>query len=150
MRQVILLRIIAGLICLFGLLHTLGAPWAPTKGLAEQAVVTAMQDVHFDVTGTTRSFWEFYQGFGYAVPIFMILAGLLLALLAQDAKREAADLRLKIALYLAAFLVNDYVLWRYLFLVPVIFSAVITALLAAALLQNRFPAQAEADTDREK
>ena len=69
----VIYRIAAALILLFDLGHTAGYPWSdPSWGVD----LGAIQSSHFKVLGFTRTYWDFYVGFGLLVSVFLLLAAI--------------------------------------------------------------------------
>jgi hypothetical protein len=128
------LRLAAGVAALYALGHTLGHPWTAPHDLMAQGVTVAMQGVHFDAAGHSRSYWEFYQGFGFAISVLLALQAALLWQLATLA-RNGQDYRIAALAHLIAFLGLAAIAYRYLFALPLWLALTIAACLAAALLQ---------------
>ena len=128
------LRLAAGVAALYALGHTLGHPWTAPHDLMAQGVTVAMQGVHFDAAGHSRSYWEFYQGFGLAISVLLALQAVLLWQLAALA-RTGQDYRIAALAHLIAFLGLAAIAYRYLFALPLWLALTIAACLAAALLQ---------------
>src|SRR5689334_4704047 len=91
--------------------HTAGAPWTPVRGAAEIAAIDALRSLHFPVQGFSRSYWDFYSGFGIAISAFLLVQAALLWQLATLAKIGADRLRPMLALLFAGFLANAAVAW---------------------------------------
>jgi hypothetical protein len=127
------LRIAAGVAALYAAGHLLGHPWTASHDVMAQGVTVAMQGVHFNAAGENRSYWDFYQGFGYALSVLLALQAVLLWQLASQA-RGGQDFRLATLAHLAAFLCLAGVAYRYLFALPLWLALVVAACLAAALL----------------
>jgi hypothetical protein len=128
------LRLAAAVAALYALGHTLGHPWTAPHDLMAQGVTVAMQGVHFDAAGHSRSYWEFYQGFGLAISVLLALQAVLLWQLAALA-RTGQDYRIAALAQLLAFLGLAAIAYRYLFALPLWLALTIAACLAAALLQ---------------
>jgi hypothetical protein len=128
------LRLAAAVAALYALGHTLGHPWTAPHDLMAQGVTVAMQGVHFDAAGHSRSYWEFYQGFGLAISVLLALQAVLLWQLAALA-RTGQDYRIAALAHLLAFLGLAAIAYRYLFALPLWLALTIAACLAAALLQ---------------
>jgi hypothetical protein len=127
------LRLAAGLAALYAAGHTLGHPWTAPHDLMAQGVTVAMQGVHFDAAGKRRSYWEFYQGFGFAISVLLAVQALLLWQLANLA-RSGRDFRGAALAHCLAFLGLAAVAYRYLFALPLWLALAIAACLGAALL----------------
>jgi hypothetical protein len=132
MTPSILLRIAAIIMLLFFVGHTSGIPWTPAVGPAEMAVIDAMKGHSFDVIGSTRTYWDFYLGFGVIISVYQLLLAVVLWQLAGLAKTDAARLRPIIASLLIAFVANAILAWKYFFAIPVVMSVVIAIVLALA------------------
>ena len=127
------LRTAAVIALLFAAGHTAGRPWTPARGPAAQSVVDAMRGVQFQAASATRSYWDFYQGFGLIVSLFLALEAILLWQLALSARR-GLDYRAGAVTHLVAFLVVGLVGARYVFALPVWFALAIAACLVLACI----------------
>jgi hypothetical protein len=123
-----LLRVAAGFTALFGVGHSYGATHPTTEG-ARGAVMLAMQSVSFDVFGSTRTYWDFYEGYGYTL---IAVAFFLTALLSLFSLRPIAQVR-DIAFVTAGVQLALAVLaFKYFFWAPGAFNAVAAACTAVA------------------
>jgi len=131
MTTTLALRICALISLLFTLGHSAGGlqKWSPN---ADNPVLRAMTDVHFDMMGMSRSYLDLYLGLGWTISIAMLLQTALLWQLASLAKTEAARVRPMIATFLLATLASGIVAWLLIFPLPVVFCAVLTVALAVA------------------
>jgi hypothetical protein len=136
MSAALWLRVAAGLAALYAAGHTLGHPWTAPHDLMAQGVTVAMQGVHFDAAGNSRSYWDFYQGFGFAISVLLALQAVLLWQLATQAG-TGRHYRSGAAAQLVAFVCLAGVAYRYLFALPLWLALAIAACLAAALLSPR-------------
>ena len=138
MKPHILLRAAAVLTLIHAALHTFGGMLqTPSRGLQETVVLAAMKGYRFDAMGSTRSYWDFYMGFGFFLSVSLVLVAVLLWQLASIAKSDAARTRpmvLAIAIGFAAFTALS---WRYFFVAPLVTEALIAALLAVAFFTSR-------------
>src|SRR5262245_2609306 len=125
------LRIAAAIMALFAAGHTLGgqSAWSP---LGETPVLQQMRDFRFDAMGTSRSYFEFYLGFGYSITVLQVMTAILLWQVAALARKDAAQARPLIATFLIAAIASTIVTWRYIFIIPLIFSIVYTLTVAIA------------------
>ena len=70
----VLYRIASVLIVVLDLGHTSGYPWSdPAWGVD----LHAMQSSHFNVLGFSRTYWNFYVGFGLSITVFLLLPALI-------------------------------------------------------------------------
>ena len=121
----------AVLLRLFALGHTLGFRQSdPTWRI--DALLDSMRSIHFDVQGFNRTYWDLFAAAGFSVGVFYLFAAILAW---QLGGLPAATLALMrgtawaFALCIAAITV---VSWRYLFVLPIAFSFVITLCLTVA------------------
>lgn len=129
MKARVLYRISAVLILLFDLGHSAGFPWSDPKWGVDTG---AMRSSHFMVLGFSRTYWDFYVGFGLIISVFLLLAAILAWQLGSLSAQAAPFLRgtaWALALGFAAITVLN---WMYFFTIPIVFSGVITVCLAAA------------------
>jgi hypothetical protein len=119
------LRIASVISLLFTVGHTVGGlqRWSPT---GDNDVLRQMTAVHFDVMGANRSYVDFYMGFGWSLSVAMVLQTVLLWQVASLARRNASGVRPMIAVFALTTLASTVIAWRFIFLVPALFS---TALL---------------------
>src|SRR5260370_35602894 len=64
-------RIAAILLLLFEAGHTSGFPWSDTQWGVD---LGSVQSTHFYIMGFSRTYWDFYVGFGLFVSVFLLLA----------------------------------------------------------------------------
>jgi hypothetical protein len=130
------LRISALVATLFALGHTLGSRkyWSP---VGETPVLQQMRDVHFNVMGVSRSFLDFYMGFGYSLSAAMFMQAILLWQLSGQVVTDPARVRPMLAVITAAAVISGVISWLLLFPVPAYFSLALIACLVVALLKAR-------------
>jgi hypothetical protein len=132
LRPTIFLRVASVLTLLYFAGHTSGIPWTPVQGPGEMAVVEAMKSQHFEVVGVTRTFWDFYYGFGVAITGYLLVQAVVLWQLAALAKTQSVSLRPIIASLCVGFLVNAVILWKFFFAIPLVLAIAITVVLGFA------------------
>lgn len=137
MKSSLMLRIAAGLTLLYCAGHTLGMPWTPSTRPSDIAVLEAMKTNRFDVAGSTRTYWDFYFGFGLAITGYLAVQAIVLWQLAPLAKNAAMEIRPVVAVFLIAFAANAIIVWRYFFVIPLVFAIAITTCLALAFVFAR-------------
>jgi hypothetical protein len=134
MKTTLFLRIASVLTFIHAVLHTIGGVFGtPTPG-AQQATAAVMKSNEFVVAGVTRSYWDFYMGFGLAVSIFLTVEAVVFWLLGSLARTDALRLRPVLATFLVGYLcvaVNSY---RYFFAGPVIAELLIALCLGLAIV----------------
>ena len=137
MKTPLLLRIAAVLTLLYFAGHTAGMPWTPVNGLKEKALFYAMRSDTFAVSGSTRSYWDFYYGFGVAISVYLLAQAVVLWQLASVARRDPMAARPMIATFFVAFIGNAIIAWRWFFFMPALFAVAIAVVLAIAFSRAR-------------
>jgi len=131
MRASIFYRIAAVLLLLFAAGHTLGFRQSdPAWGV--DALLASMRSIHFDVQGFHRSYWDLFQAAGFSVGVFYLFAAILAWQLGGLPAASLALMRGTAWAFALCFAAITVVSWRYLFVLPIAFSIVITLCLAAA------------------
>ncbi len=102
------------------------------------ALVGSMRSIHFNMMGSNRTYWDLFVGAGFHVGVFLLFTAILAWQLAGLPAETLASMRGTAWAFALCFAVVTIVSFRYLFLVPVIFSAAVTvALLAGAMLAGK-------------
>jgi hypothetical protein len=127
----ILYRISAVLLLVFAVGHLLGFRQSdPTWGV--DALLGSMRSVHFDVQGFSRTYWNLFVAAGFTVGVFYLFAAVLAWQLGGLPEETLALMRVTVWAFALCFVAITVLSWRYLFIVPIIFSIVITVCLTAA------------------
>jgi hypothetical protein len=136
MTTTILLRIAAAISLLFAAGHTLGGlkRWSP---MGENEVLNAMSTVRFETMGVSRTYLDFFMGFGWTISVALLLQSALLWQMASLARTDATQARPMIAMFALAALASGIIAWRFIFPVPAIFSGALLIVLAAAFVMAR-------------
>lgn len=114
--------------------HTTGAPWTVGEAPADIAVIEAMKSDHFPVMGVSRSYWDFFFGFGLSISVFQLLLAVVLWQLGKLAKTDAARLRPIITVFFVAFVLNAVLGVMYFFIIPVVMAILISICLGLAFM----------------
>jgi hypothetical protein len=131
MNASLLYRVASGLLVLFAAGHTLGFRRVDPRWGVDPAI-EALKTTRFDVQGLSRTYWGFYTGFGFFVTVLLLFAAVL-AWMLGGLPREVLAAMPGIAWALAlCFLAVTVLSWQYFFVVPVVFSGLITLCLLAA------------------
>jgi len=93
---------------------------------------TAMRSSHFQVLGFSRTYWDFYVGFGLDVSVFLLLAAVLAWQLGGLPAQTLPLMRGTAWVLVLCFAAISVLSWMYFFTIPLVFSIVITVCLAAA------------------
>lgn len=134
MKPVIFLRIASILTLVHSALHTIGGVFSKPEPGIGKATFAVMQSNHFHVLGVTRSYAEFYRGFGLAITLFLTAEALVFWLLASLAKKHPVELRPILWVFTLAYVVFAVISQTYLFMGPVIAEILIAASLLGAIL----------------
>jgi hypothetical protein len=137
MRASMFYRIAAVLLLLFAVAHTLGFRQSdPQWGV--DALLGSMRSIHFDVQGFKRTYWDLFVAAGFAVGVFYLFAAILAWQLGGLPPATLALMRGTAWAFALCFAAITVVSWRYLFILPIALSIVITlCLTAAAWLSTR-------------
>lgn len=137
MKASTLYRITAVLLLLFAVGHTLGFRQSdPTWGV--DALLGSMRSIHFEVQGFNRSYWDLFSAAGFSVGVLYLFAAILAWQLGGLPAATLALMRGTAWAFAFCFAIITVVSCRYLFIVPIVFSLVITLfLIAAAWLSAR-------------
>jgi hypothetical protein len=131
MRPSTFYRIASVLLVLFAAAHTLGFRQSdPQWGV--DALLASMRSIHFDVQGSNRTYWDLFLAAGFSVGVFYLFAGILAWQLGGLPAATLALMRGTAWAFALCFAAITVVSWRYLFILPIAFSIVITACLTAA------------------
>src|SRR5471030_455161 len=85
MKPKLLLRIAAILILIHAVLHTIGfSGWKSDPDPAKRQVIQLMTGQKFPFMGVSRNVGEYYEGFGYACSIALLLIAFLLWVTASE------------------------------------------------------------------
>src|SRR5947209_4209601 len=131
MKASLFYRIAAVLLLLFAVAHTLGFR-EPDPLWKVDALLSSMRSIHFDLLGVNRTYWDFFVAAGFSVGVFYLFAAILAWQLGGLPVATLALMRGTAWAFALAFVAITVVSWRYLFIIPVAFSLVITVCLTAA------------------
>jgi hypothetical protein len=131
MKASVFYRIAAGVLLLFAVAHTLGFRQSdPSWGV--DALLASMRSIRFDVGGITRTYWDLFLATGFSVGVFLFFSAILAWQLGRLPAATLALMRGTAWAFAVCFAAITVVSWRYLFIVPFVFSIVTTACLTAA------------------
>jgi hypothetical protein len=131
MKASIFYRIAAVLLLLFAIGHTLGFRQSdPTWGV--DALLGSMRSIHFDVQGVNRTYWDLFVAAGFCLGVFYLFAAILAWQLGGFPAATLALMRGTAWAFALCFAAITVVSWRYLFILPIAFSIVITLCLTVA------------------
>lgn len=131
MRASTFYRITTILLLLFAAGHTLGFRQSDPAWKAD-ALLNSMRSLHFDVQGFNRTYWDLFQAAGFSVGVFYLFAAILAWQFSGLPEQNLGRMRLTAWSFACCFAAITFLSWRYLFLIPLIFSFVITLCLVVA------------------
>jgi len=129
MRASIFYRIAAVLLVLFDAGHTSGFPWSDPQWGVD---LGSMQSTHFHIMGFSRTYWDFYVGFGLFVSMFLLLAVVLAWQLGGLPPESLARMRGTAWTFALCFAAISVLAWKYFFTIAIAFSLAVTLCLTAA------------------
>jgi hypothetical protein len=134
MSASLLYRISAVLLVLFAAGHTVGFRQVDPTWNAD-AVAGGMKSVTFPVQGFTRSYWDFFTGFGLFVSVLLLFSAVIAWRWGSMPHEQLATMSVERWSFAICYLLIAGMTWRYFFLAPGIFSTLVAlALIGAALL----------------
>jgi len=102
------------------------------------ALLTSMRSIRFEVQGFQRTYWDLFLAAGFSVGVFYLFAAILAWQLGGLSAETLARVRGIAWSFAICFAAITIVSWRYLFVLPIAFSILITAcLILAAWLSSR-------------
>jgi hypothetical protein len=129
MKASLFYRIAAVLLLLFEAGHTSGFPWSDPKWAVD---LGSMRSTHFYIMGFSRTYWDFYVGFGLFVSVFFLLAIVLAWQLGGLPPESLARMRSMAWTFALCFAAITVLAWKYFFIIPIVFSIAVTLCLTAA------------------
>ena len=115
MKASMLYRIAAVLLVLFEAGHTSGFPWSDPKWGVD---IGSMRSTHFYIMGFSRTYWDFYVGFGLFVSVFLLLAVVLAWQLGGLPPESLARMRGTAWAFALCFAAITVLSWKYFFIIP--------------------------------
>jgi hypothetical protein len=121
------------LLLIYAAAHQLGFRQVDPKWNAD-ATVAAMRATTFVVQGQTRSYWDFFSGFGFFCTGLLLFAAVLAWQLGGLAGSVLQTLKVARWAFAGCFVVLTVLTWRYFFPAPTIFSALVSVALVLGAL----------------
>jgi len=112
MKASALYRVAAVLLLLFDAGHTSGFPWSDPKWGVD---LGSMRSTHFYIMGFSRTYWDFYVGFGLFVSVFLLLAMILAWQLGGLPPESLALMRGTAWVFALCFTAITALSWKYFF-----------------------------------
>ena len=136
MKAALFYRIAAVLLALFAVAHTLGFSQSDPAWHVGP-LLASMQSLHFDVLGSSRTYWDLFIAAGFTVGILYLFAAVVAWQLASLPAAALSSMQLTAWGFVLCFAGVTVLSYEYLFIVPVIFSFTITVCLTAAAWLGR-------------
>jgi len=127
----LLYRVASVLLVLFGLGHQLGFRRVDPRWGVDSAI-GALKATQFQVQGMTRTYWDFFSGFGFFVTVLLFFSAILAFQLAGLSKESLRSLRVVTWAFALSFVVITLLTWRYFFIAPLVFSSLVALCLLMA------------------
>ena len=138
MKASVFYRVAAVLLLLFAIGHTLGFRQSdPQWGV--DALLGSMRSIHFDVQGFKRTYWDLFVAAGFSVGVFYFFSAILAWQLGGIPVETLTRLRGVAWAFAICFAAISVVSWMYLFILPIVFSLLITVCLSSAAWRLRHP-----------
>jgi hypothetical protein len=131
MQASIFYRIAAVLLLLFAAGHTLGFRQSDPKWGVD-ALLGSMRSIRFDVQGFNRTYWDLFVAAGFSVGVFYLFGAILAWQLGGLPAATLALMRGTVWAFALCFAAITVVSCRYLFILPIAFSMLVTLCLIAA------------------
>lgn len=131
MKPSVFYRMAAVFLLFFAVAHTLGFRQTDPKWGID-ALLGSMRSIHFDMGGVSRTYWDLFIAAGFSVGVFYVFAAVLAWQLGGLSTESLSRMRGITWAFAFSFAAVTIVSWRYLFLIPVVFSMIITLCLTAA------------------
>ena len=131
MKASVFYRIAAVLLLLLAIGHTLGFRQSDPKWGVD-ALLGSMRSIHFEVQGFHRSYWDLFVAAGFSLGVFYVFAAILAWQLGGLPAATLALMRGTAWAFAVCFAAITVVSLIYLFVIPIVFSIVITSCLTAA------------------
>lgn len=91
-----------------------------------------MRSIHFDLQGFNRTYWDLFVAAGFTVGVFYLFAAALAWQLGGLPAETLAAMRVTVWGLALSFAAITVLSWRYLFIIPIVFSMLITLCFTAA------------------
>ena len=137
MKASVFYRAAAVFLLLFAVGHTLGFRQSdPQWGV--DALLGSMRSIHFVVQGFSRTYWDLFVAAGLSVGVFYLFSAILAWQLGSLPPETLARMRVMVWAFALCFAAITVVSWKYLFVLPIVFSVAITVcLISAAWLSSK-------------
>lgn len=134
MRPAIFLRVAAVLTLIHGVLHTIGGVFGGAAPGVQQAALDVMKTNRFDALGASRTYWDFYFGYGLFLSVVFLVEAVVFWQLASIVKSHPALVRPIAATFCLGYVATAVISGRHFFMAPVVVELLIALCLAGAFV----------------
>jgi hypothetical protein len=139
MKPTLFYRIASILLLLFAALHTFGFRQVDPQWKVD-SLVASMRSTHFDIMGSSRTYWDFFVGFGLFFSIFLVFAAIVAWQLSGLPRETLAVMRGTAWALVICFAAVTILAFQHAFIAPIVFSVVILICLTVAACFSAKPA----------
>ena len=132
MKAAVLLRVASVLVLINGVLHTIGGVFGHAAPGIQAETESAMKANQFVAMGVTRTYWDYFIGYGLSLTVFLLLQAVVFWQLASLVKTDGMRLRPVVMSFCLACVAGAVLCWRYFFAAPAVFQLVIAGCLLGA------------------
>jgi hypothetical protein len=116
MKTALLYRISSLLLVLFAPGHTMGFRRIDPRWRID-SLVSQLRSTRFDVQGFSRTYWDFFTGFGFFVTILLLFAAIVSWQLGGLPKESLSTMRLTAWGMALTFVIVTFLSYRYFFII---------------------------------
>jgi hypothetical protein len=131
------IRIAQAATSVFALGHSLGMLNTQFRDAHERAAIEGLQSYSFDIMGVSRTHWDFYQGMGWSLSLFLVFCVVVMQMCVRIARQQPALARPLLFVQSALFAVMTAFCALWFFPAPLVMSALAAIALAFAGLRLR-------------
>jgi hypothetical protein len=131
LKPSILYRTASVLLLIFAALHTFGFRQVDPKWGVD-SLISSMRSIHFDIMGSSRTYWDFFVGFGLFFSVFLVFMAVLAWQLSALSGQTLALMRGTTWALVICLAAVTIMCLRYSFIIPSVFSILILLCLTAA------------------
>ncbi len=108
----------------------------PRHGEEEERVIEAMKSHHWEFSGFSRSYWDFYYGYGLLAILLGVVEIVSLWQLSLQARTDPHRITPLVTLWLFMNLAHGILILNYFFILPAVFDFLMVILLTSTLITS--------------
>ncbi len=132
MKAITLYRIASAFLILFAVGHTVGFLRLKPPSPEARAVFDGMNNVHFQVKGSSFSYGGFYRGFGLTITVYLLFSAFLAWHLGNLASSNPQAIGLLGWVFMVVQVASLVLSWKYFSAAPAMLSAIVAVCLGWA------------------